>query len=152
MNITIAAAVHAKQYIPAASGRYATSNCGDWRAKMQLLLCAGTGIGVCADPNGVTLPVGGSMPVPTAYFPLTNGSITSWPVPQYWAYNSSAIRAKQTKFVPDDLFGSVASCNASVGASSQLATFLLLWHCILPNHIADCCSEQYASLSGLHLG
>ncbi|KAK9917704.1 hypothetical protein WJX75_007350 [Coccomyxa subellipsoidea] len=81
---------------------------------------AGTGIGVCADPNGVTLPVGGSMPVPTAYFPLTNGSITSWPVPQYWAYNSSAIRAKQTKFVPDDLFGSVASCNASVGSSMAI--------------------------------
>ncbi len=70
---------------------------------------------MCADPNGVTLPVGGSMPIPTAYFPLTNGSVLSWPVPQYWAYNTSAIRTKQTKFVDDDLFGSVASCNKSQG-------------------------------------
>ncbi|BDA48704.1 hypothetical protein COCOBI_12-3860 [Coccomyxa sp. Obi] len=81
---------------------------------------AGSGIGVCADPNGVTLPVGGSMPVPTAYFPLTNGSVLSWPVPQFWAYNTSAIRTKQTKFVDDDLFGSVASCNKSLGSSMAI--------------------------------
>lgn len=78
---------------------------------------------MCANPDGVTLPVGGSMPVPTAYFPLTNGSVMSWPVPQYWAYNTSAVRAKQTKFVEDDLFGSVASCNASLGARTFVHFF-----------------------------
>lgn len=81
-------------------------------------MCAtGSGVGTCADPNGVTLPVGPTMPVPTAYFPLTNGSSFSWPIPQYWAYNASAIKAKQTKFVPDDLFGTVINCNASQGKS-----------------------------------
>lgn len=76
---------------------------------------------MCADPDGVTLPVGGSMPVPTAYFPLTNGTVHSWPVPQFWAYNASAVKAKQTKFVKDDLFGTVASCNNSLGAHATLS-------------------------------
>jgi hypothetical protein len=88
-------------------------------------VAAGTGIGVCADPNGVTLPVGPSMPVPTAYFPLTNDSVFSWPVPEYWAYNSSAIQAKQTHFVQDDLFGSVIDCNASLGEMLQPPSPLL---------------------------
>ena len=72
-------------------------------------------MGVCASPDGVALPVGPTVPVPTAYFPLTNGSTFSWPIPEYWAYNTSAIQSKQTKFVKDSYFGTVVQCNASLG-------------------------------------
>ena len=75
-------------------------------------------MGVCASPDGVALPVGPTVPVPTAYFPLTNGSTYSWPIPEYWAYNTSTIKAKQTKFVKDSYFGTVVQCNASVGGNS----------------------------------
>ena len=77
--------------------------------------CAGAAMGVCASPDGVALPVGPTVPVPTAYFPLTNGSTFSWPIPEYWAYNTSAIQSKQTKFVKDSYFGTVVQCNASLG-------------------------------------
>ena len=63
----------------------------------------------------MALPVGPTIPVPTAYFPLTNDSLHSWPIPQYWAYNASAVKAKQTRFVHDDYFGTVVQCNASAG-------------------------------------
>lgn len=73
-------------------------------------------MGVCASPDGVALPVGPTVPVPTAYFPLTNGSTYSWPIPEYWAYNTSAVASKQTKFVKDSYFGTVVECNATAGA------------------------------------
>ena len=67
----------------------------------------------------MALPVGPTIPVPTAYFPLTNDSVHSWPIPQYWAYNASAIQAKQTRFVHDDYFGTVIQCNASAGRAGH---------------------------------
>ena len=73
-------------------------------------------MGVCASPDGVALPVGPTVPVPTAYFPLTNGSTYSWPVPEYWAYNTSAVQSRKTKFVQDSYFGTVVQCNATAGA------------------------------------
>ena len=73
-------------------------------------------MGVCASPDGVALPVGPTVPVPTAYFPLTNGSTYSWPIPEYWAYNTSAVASKQTRFVKDSYFGTVVECNATAGA------------------------------------
>lgn len=76
------------------------------------------GPGVCASPNGVALPVGPTIPVPTAYLPLTNDSTHSWPIPQYWAYNASAVKTKQTRFVRDEYFGTVIQCNASAGRLS----------------------------------
>ena len=87
---------------------------------------AGQNLGVCASPNGVALPVGPTIPVPTAYFPLTNDSVHSWPIPQYWAYNASAIRAKQTRFVRDEYFGTVIRCNASAGRAARPGQGFLL--------------------------
>lgn len=77
-------------------------------------------MGVCASPDGVALPVGPTVPVPTAYFPLTNGSTHSWPIPEYWAYNTSSIQSKKTAFVQDSYFGTVVQCNATAGASPSL--------------------------------
>ena len=68
----------------------------------------------------MALPVGPYIPVPSVYFPFTNDSVHSWPIPQYWGYNTSAIRAKQTRFVKDDYFGTVIQCNATAGAPARI--------------------------------
>ena len=74
---------------------------------------------MCATPNGVALPVGPTIPVPTAYFPFTNDSVHSWPIPQYWAYNTSTVKATRTQWVEDSYFGTVIQCNNSLGAGAR---------------------------------
>lgn len=46
---------------------------------------AGQAVGVCAQQGGAMLPPQGAVPVPTAYFPFSNYSTASWPVPQWCA-------------------------------------------------------------------
>ena len=102
------------------------------RVRCPLVSCvssrAGAAMGVCASPDGVALPVGPTVPVPTAYFPLTNGSTYSWPIPEYWAYNTSTMQSKKTKFVQDSYFGTVVQCNATAGACHFDAPARL--HCV----------------------
>lgn len=90
------------------------------RCMSSCAYCTGAAQGICASPDGVALPVGPTVPVPTAYFPLTNGSTSSWPIPEYWAYNTSAVKSKQSQFVTDSFFGTVVQCNATAGGSCRI--------------------------------
>jgi hypothetical protein len=49
------------------------------------------------------------MPVPAAYFPLTNYSTTSWPVPEYWFWNTT--KENKTEWVKDPVFGTAVQCS-----------------------------------------
>lgn len=69
-------------------------------------------VGVCAKPEGVYWPPYWAireMAVPAAYFPLTNYSTTSWPVPEYWFWNTT--REFKTEWVKDPVFGTVVECS-----------------------------------------
>ena len=46
---------------------------------------AGDSVGVCALQGGALLPPTEAVPVPAAYFPLSNYTSSSWPVPQWCA-------------------------------------------------------------------
>jgi hypothetical protein len=67
---------------------------------------------MCAAPQpGVFLPptLTPAWPAPLAYFPLTAGSLDSWPDAQYSGTNQGA------QFALDSRFGSVLSCNSVSG-------------------------------------
>jgi hypothetical protein len=69
-------------------------------------------VGLCATPKpGVLLPssLSPAWPAPLAYFPLTAGSLDSWPGGQYSGTNQGA------QFTFDTRFGSVLTCH-QVGA------------------------------------
>ncbi len=67
-----------------------------------------TAAGLCATPKpGVLLPssLSPAWPAPLAYFPLTAGSLDSWPGGQYTGTNQGA------QFTIDTRFGSVLTCH-----------------------------------------
>lgn len=71
---------------------------------------AGLPVGVCALAEGIPFPVN-QVPAPAAYFPLSNYSSTSWPLPQYGFFNSS--NEEPVSWTDDFTFGEVVQCNVS---------------------------------------
>ena len=60
--------------------------------RTQLYAGAGESVGVCALQGGALLPPTEAVPVPEAYFPLSNYTSSSWPVPEWcapWFENST---------------------------------------------------------------
>jgi hypothetical protein len=102
---------------------------GPFRSQLADAKLAPADAGVCASTAGVAWPLStgkkdksaGSptdtssapspVPPPIAYFPLSNFSLTSWPVPEYSAWNLSG--TAQTAWVGDPTFGTALECSTS---------------------------------------
>ena len=79
---------------------------------------------MCATPKpGVLLPSSRSpaWPAPLAYYPLTAGSLDSWPDGQYSGTNQGA------QFTLDTRFGSVLTCNQVGRLANDRQAWGLLW-------------------------
>ena len=72
-------------------------------------LAKGKDNGICVESpeGGAYVPSPKTeLPIPKAYFPLTGGSVESWPEPKYGGRKMEGL-----KWVKDDLFGSVLECS-----------------------------------------
>ena len=92
---------------------------GPFRAQLAEMGLKDGDAGVCASTAGVAWPLGGAegpspVPAPLAYLPLANYSTTSWPVPEYAAWNLSA--TARTPWVGDATFGAVLECSTAADA------------------------------------
>ena len=78
------------------------------------------GAGVCADAAPASAwPAGdATVPLPAAYFPLSNRTVTSWPVPEYALRNLTL--ANTTAWVEDAAFGAALECSAAAPQSAAL--------------------------------
>jgi hypothetical protein len=81
------------------------------------------GMGVCATPAGVAWPADAdpgadALPLPAAYFPLSNHTTASWPVPEYGLRNLTL--TNKTAWVDDALFGSALECGAAAPDAAAL--------------------------------
>ncbi|CAD7700381.1 unnamed protein product [Ostreobium quekettii] len=83
--------------------------------------------GVCVkfqEPVSYVFDSNGSMPIPVAYFPLTDGNTASWPIKSFEAVNAST-----AVFSDDEIFGRVLHCkegavvlpSVSYGRTGQFA-------------------------------
>jgi len=92
---------------------------GPHRSQLADLRLKDGDAGVCASTGGVAWPLAGAegtppVPPPLAYLPLANWSTTSWPVPEYAAWNLSA--ASPTAWVGDATFGAVLEYSTAADA------------------------------------
>ncbi|KAK9839475.1 hypothetical protein WJX81_004373 [Elliptochloris bilobata] len=95
------------------------SNAGVGTSADGSVLFSGRSVGVCAQQGGALLPPQEAVPMPKAYFPFSNYTVSSWPVPQWWAWNSTAARAHQTVWEADDLFGTAVRCGGLDGSDDS---------------------------------